>query len=68
MVQLLVKEFGANVNHIARDGRTALMAAASRKHNEIAKILIQHGANPQFSHQCFGTFLKRTGLQLSRAD
>lgn len=43
-VRLLV-ERGADVNLADDDGKTALMIAVSRRHNEVAFLLILHGAD-----------------------
>ena len=36
---------GANIDHVDKDNRSALIWAASRKHFDIVKLLIEKGAN-----------------------
>ena len=44
IVKLFIEE-GIDINNIDSTGKTALMYAVLEKHNDIAKLLIDHGAN-----------------------
>jgi hypothetical protein len=49
MVQLLVKELGADINRTSRYGSTALMVASVLKHADIVRWLVKAGADTQAS-------------------
>ena len=54
IVKILLK-FGANVNYITEDGSTAYEAAIYNGYNDLAKYLLENGADPNLA------FIKRGG-------
>jgi ankyrin repeat protein len=47
VVRVLVRDFGADLNHADEYGVTALMLASYRKHAELVKWMVKEGADTQ---------------------
>jgi hypothetical protein len=66
VVRVLVRDFGADLNHADNNGVTALMVASHRKHTELVKWLVKEGADPlMVSHAREGRAVVITGLNTS---
>jgi ankyrin repeat protein len=56
VVQLLLR-YGLSATSVAQDGATPLMAACAGGHAAIARLLLQHGADPRVVRDCGDTAL-----------
>jgi ankyrin repeat protein len=66
VVEALI-EAGANVNHIADNGLTSLMAATTKEHIDIVRALLAAGADPRFALTAAGPLYGATALDYAKA-
>ena len=71
LVILWLTQAGANIEHVGSQGATALMIAASFGHTSVARVLLDHGADPDHAHAFAGTtalhFASEVSMTSSRA-